>query len=81
MLLSFDAVHKLFEYSQMSGSSLQSVLEELLQNGADVSLRNRWRQTNLHAAVCTKSVDAVRLLLSHQSEINTVYSDGETAMH
>ncbi|KAH6899935.1 hypothetical protein B0T10DRAFT_469156 [Thelonectria olida] len=56
------------------------MVELLLQNGADVSLRNAFKQTPLHIAAA-KTVRLVTAVLAHRPFLNAKDYEGETPLH
>ncbi|KAK3318978.1 hypothetical protein B0H66DRAFT_582413 [Apodospora peruviana] len=52
----------------------------LLRNGADVSMRNQYKQTALHIAA-VKNPDMLNLILEKKPNVNAQDVDGETPLH
>ena len=57
------------------------VVQELLQNGANISIANHNRQTALHLACEKGYFEIVEVLLNHGADINVQDFEGKTPIH
>ncbi len=57
------------------------VVQELLDQGADVNITNYKDQTALHCAAKAGFVEPVRILLSHGARVNAQDREGDTPLH
>ena len=53
----------------------------LLQNGADVNVSNKVKETPLHKAVCAGSIDIMKILLEHGANPNQLGKDDMASLH
>ena len=53
------------------------VIRLLLQNGADVNKRDRWRDTLIHDAAVRNNTEAIAMLIKHEASINITNNKGE----
>lgn len=60
--------------------SLEEV-KELVAQGADVKVKNKWGKTPLHLATREGQTDVVKLLLAHGVDVNAADNDGWTSLH
>lgn len=68
--------------TDLPGNTYQLWLDALLQKGVSVNaVTNGQQYTPLHAAACTKDINAVSYLLEHGADINAKTAGGETALH
>lgn len=58
-----------------------SILEQLLERGADPNLRNDLGRTPLHLAVISRSLADVRVLLRRKIEVDSPDREGRTAIY
>jgi ankyrin repeat protein len=57
-----------------------SVLQFLLERGADINVRNRFGETPLHLASFNGVLEVVRLLLEHGADEQAKNNDGKTPL-
>ena len=70
---------KLFEAIECN---LIDEVENILRSGVNVNIRNNYKDSPLHCAVNSNSIEIVKLLLKYESlNINILDSRGETALH
>jgi hypothetical protein len=55
-------------------------IEDLIQKGADINVKDETGETPLYRAVFNREMDAVKVLLAHGADVNVKENDGWTAL-
>lgn len=61
--------------------TILKIKELLLEHGADVDIRDEWKNTPLHDAARDDDCDFAELLIKHGADINAKNNDGDTPLH
>eukprot|EP00011_Vannellida_sp_DIVA3-517-6-12_P011401 CAMPEP_0114619182 /NCGR_PEP_ID=MMETSP0168-20121206/8084_1 /TAXON_ID=95228 ORGANISM="Vannella sp., Strain DIVA3 517/6/12" /NCGR_SAMPLE_ID=MMETSP0168 /ASSEMBLY_ACC=CAM_ASM_000044 /LENGTH=352 /DNA_ID=CAMNT_0001830347 /DNA_START=152 /DNA_END=1210 /DNA_ORIENTATION=+ len=74
-------IHYLLREAYCETSELRPLVELLIENGADVSIQNKYGETPLHQAVARGNMHSVRLLIELGAGLNINSKSGETPLH